>query len=237
VSRIYVPTRGPEDWQRLLADPELHWREGYSAMSLAQSWEAAHGLPAEIAALFRRDGIEPELLLALPEHQVPLPGARRGASQCDVFALIRAGDHTVAAAIEGKVDESFGPLLGDWRRGASPGKQERLAFIADLLGLTLPLPDDVHYQLLHRTAAAVIEARRFKTDEAAMIVHSFSPTKKWFDAFERFVGLFGKQANRGGDIIALSGHPPVNVGWATPHAGVLQTSPPLHGRPPEGEKM
>ncbi|WP_413776936.1 DUF6946 family protein [Mesorhizobium sp. AR07] len=32
----------------------------------------------------------------------------------------------------------------------------------------------LRYQLLHRTSAALLEAKRFKTDEAAMIVHSFS---------------------------------------------------------------
>jgi hypothetical protein len=39
-----------------------------------------------------------------------------------------------------------------------------------------------------------MEARRFKTDGACMIVHSFSPTKKWFAAFERFANLFSVPA-------------------------------------------
>ena len=214
MNRIYIPSTGPGDWQKLLADPELHWREGYSAMSLAECWEAANGLPPEISDLFRQDGIAPELLFAIPEHQVPLPGAKRGASQCDVFALIRAGDRTVAVAIEGKVDEPFGPLLGDWLRGASPGKHKRLAFVADMLGLALPLPDDIHYQLLHRTAAAIVEARRFNADDAAMIVHSFSPTGKWFDAFERFAGLFGIEAELGTRLdIQPRGRKPFSLGW------------------------
>ena len=66
-------------------------------------------------------------------------------------------------------------------------------YLCALLGLgELPHPQ-IRYQLLHRTASAIIEARRFKTDEAAMIVHSFSPSKMWFDDFfslHVFVCLF-----------------------------------------------
>lgn len=53
------------------------------------------------------------------------------------------------------------------------------------------LPPSIHYQLLHRTASALIEAERFKTDAAAMIVHSFSPSRKWFPAFAAFCAMFG----------------------------------------------
>jgi hypothetical protein len=131
------------------------------------------------------------LLLALPEHKVPLPGSSRGDSQSDLFAIIRAADKTFAVTIEGKVDEPFDRPLSEWLADASCGKRKRLAFICDLLGLEPPLPSNIYYQLLQRTAAAVIEARRFKTDAAVMIVHSFSRTRKWYHAFEHFVSLFG----------------------------------------------
>jgi hypothetical protein len=39
--------------------------------------------------------------------------------------------------------------------------------------------DHLYYRLFHRPASAVLEAERFKMDEAAMIVHSFSPESKW----------------------------------------------------------
>ena len=74
MSKILTPTTSPLDWKSLLADPEKHWRWGYSAMSAALTWEAAKGLPAEIAAIF---GPDTELLLAIPEHQVPMPGRGR----------------------------------------------------------------------------------------------------------------------------------------------------------------
>jgi hypothetical protein len=182
-------------------------------------------MPPEIARMFAEHGINPELLLALPEHKVPLPGSGRGESQSDLFVMIRTADRTFAVTIEGKVDETFDKPLGDWLLDASPGKLERIDFICDLLGLRQPVPSDVYYQLLHRTAAAIIEARRFKTDAACMIVHSFSPTRKWYAAFERFAYLFGVSAEPGRLLlIRPDGLPPVYVGWAAGDPRFLATA-------------
>ena len=215
MSKIYIPTAGPEDWKRFLADPTKQWRTGYSAKTLAYCWERSNGLPNEIARMLRANGGNAELLLAIPEHKVPLAGVSRGESQNDVFALARAGDQTFAITVEGKVREPFGEKLGDWLQNASDRKRERLAFICDLLGLTLPLPGDIYYQLLHRTASAVIEARRFKTDAAAMIVHSFSQEKIWFEAFVQFASLFQATAVAN-ELISVrpNSRPPLYIGWA-----------------------
>jgi len=56
VARILVPTQSYEDWRRLLARPDRHWKPGFSAMTLARSWEAAGGFPAEVDAIFRSSG-------------------------------------------------------------------------------------------------------------------------------------------------------------------------------------
>lgn len=191
--RLYVPTVDAQSWQALLADPDKHWRTGYSARTLAHCWEAADGLPPEIAALF---GPDTELLIAIPEHKVSLRDAGRE-SQTDVFALVKSNNRTIAVAVEGKVNESFGPTIKDWYVDPSLGKQQRLAFLCGLIGVKCPPPDHVHYQLFHRTASAVIEAEGFKTDDAAMIVHSFSPDNKWLDAYAAFLGLFGLNGNPG----------------------------------------
>lgn len=74
MSRIYLPSLGPASWQAMLADPTKHWRTGYSARTLAYCWEQATGLPPEIARMFDQPS---ELLLALPEHKVPLVGGQR----------------------------------------------------------------------------------------------------------------------------------------------------------------
>src|SRR5258708_38781126 len=105
MSKFHVPTSGPSSWQALLAEPEKQWRTGYSARTLAYSWEAAKGLPPEIGTLFGNDA---ELLIAVPEHKVPLGDSGRE-SQSDVFAIVKADGRTIAVAVEGKVNESFGP--------------------------------------------------------------------------------------------------------------------------------
>jgi hypothetical protein len=119
MQKIYVPTIGAESWQALLADPEKQWKTGFSARTLAYCWEAkedelVNGLPPKIAALF---GVGAELLIALPEHKVSLGDAGRE-SQTDVFALIKSKNRTIAVAVEGKVNESFGPTIkiGIWTR-------------------------------------------------------------------------------------------------------------------------
>ena len=57
----------------------------------------------------------------------------------------------------------------------------------------------MRYQLLHRTASAVIEAKRFHARSAVMIVQSFieSDTENHYDDYCKFVSLFGRQAVKG----------------------------------------
>ena len=211
MSRILTPTTSPLDWKSLLADPEKHWRWGYSAMSAALTWEAAKGLPAEIAALF---GPDTELLLAIPEHQVPMPGRGR-ASQCDVFALARAAGDTIAIAVEAKVEEPFGPTVGEWLTNASDGKKGRLSALCTLLGCSEP-PPHLRYQLFHRAAAAVIEAARFKTDRSAMVVQSFSPSHAWFNDFEAFACHLGVNVAVGqGSQVILRDGTNLTLAWVT----------------------
>ena len=212
MTMIYVPASGPEDWRKLLADPEKHWRPGYSAQATAQAWQSANGLPTEIAAIL---GPGAELLLAIPEHKVPMPGRGRE-SQCDVFALARAGGRTIAVAVEGKVAEPFGPTIGEWLVAPTELKTFRISSICEMLGIDTPPAPSLRYQLFHRTAAAVIEARRFGTDAAAMVVHSFSPEHLWFDDFAAFCAMFGQPPTRGAPIVVkLPDHRQLILGWAS----------------------
>ena len=214
MSKIYVPSDGAESWKRFLAKPKLHWARGHSARTMAHSWEAADGLPPEIDESLQLVAGPIELLFALPEHKTALPGGRRD-SQSDVFALLRSSAGLIAGTIEGKVDEPFGPTLAEWLDAASPGKVERLAAIRQMLGLPPEIDGAVRYQLLHRTAAAVIEAERFSASAAAMIVHSFSPEARWFDDFARFAGLLGLTATIGvTGLTTLPNGKSLYLGWA-----------------------
>jgi hypothetical protein len=211
--KVLVPAEKPSDWQRLLAQPDKHWKPGRSAWALAHAWQAAGGLPPEI-----RTALEPqfpgvELLLAVPERQVPLPGGERP-SQNDVWALCRTGTGLLSLAVEGKVDEPFGPTVGEWTKGASTGKRERLAFLCRCLGLDDPPPASVRYQLLHRAASAILEAERFTAPHAVMAVHSFDEKDRCFEDFAAFVELLGGRAEIGRLHAVPSGAPStLHVGW------------------------
>ena len=196
--RILAFTSGPADWQTLLADPDKHWRTGFSARTLAHCWEAADGFPPEVSSVLAgaTDPLMADLtpILAVPEFKVPLPGGMR-ASQNDIFVLARSRAGPITIMVEGKVNESFGPTLGDWLKEASSGKKERLAFLLDTLGLGRAPGDDVRYQLLHRAASAVIEGQRYRAAAAVLLVHSFSERRAGWSDYEAFLRLFDVPAS------------------------------------------
>jgi hypothetical protein len=215
-SKIYVPTSGPADWKRLLAQPDRHWRDGFSGKSAAERWEASDGLPTEIANQFLSAGLGPaELLLAIPEWKTPLPGSSLGASQTDILALVRTPSGVFACGVEAKVAESFDKTIDEWLQDASPGKKARLAYLKQLLGLPEATSGLIRYQLLHRTAAALIEAERFGCAGAAMIVHSFSARKEWLEDFQAFSAALGATVSPDAPSLAtVPGGRPLLLGWA-----------------------
>ena len=134
--------------------------------------------------------------MAFPEFQVPLPGGARP-SQNDIFVLAKGNDQLVSIAVEGKVSEPFGNTISEWRKDGSKEKHERLKFLLK----ELELEDNeeinaIRYQLLHRTASALIEAKRFGAPNALMLVHSFSQSKdnECFEDYSRFLDLFNLEA-------------------------------------------
>lgn len=210
-----IPSNGPDDWRQFVAKPDLHWKTGASARTLAHSWEAANGIPPEVAGIMEAAFGSVEFLLAVPEHKTMLPGGTRE-SQSDIFTLIRHPAGLATYTIEGKVEEPFGPTVGEWSVAASPGKTERLSYLCGLLGLD-QCPADVRYQLLHRTAAALIEADRFDAKLAGMIVHSFSPERRWFDEFARFVALLGggEVTHHAPALLTMPSGKRLVLGWAS----------------------
>jgi len=201
--RIMVPTRCVHDWKALLADPEKHWQAGYSAMATACAWETARGIPPEIADMFAHaedSGLRSaRLVFATPEYRVPLKGGPR-ASQNDVFALLASRSWLICLMVEGKAREDFGPTVGQWRRKTSEkGYRIRLQHILENIGLVDSVPDSIRYQLLHRTASAVLEAKRLHAACAIMVVQSFvlSDRENHFQDFARFLALYRRKAEKG----------------------------------------
>lgn len=207
--RIFIPTaNGPSDWQRRLADPQKQWRTGFSAKSLAYCWENSDGFPPEVLSLFSQSETAAfqhlELMAAFPEHQVILPPRRGHPSQNDLFVIAKDGaGQLVTVMIEGKASEPFGETLGRWNPAASRGKTERFAFLKETLGLTGNFSPRLRYQLFHRLASAVIEARRFNAPNAVMVVHSFSQSQMGFADYQNFLGLFGVQTAAPGKLYFL----------------------------------
>ncbi|MGH9426148.1 MAG: DUF6946 family protein [Terriglobia bacterium] len=213
--RIFVPSSGPGDWRCLLADPEKHWARRRSARTLAHCWEDTDGFPPEVQVVLNQHpalaGAVP--LLIFPEWKVPLPGGSTS-SQNDAWVLAKSQDDLISITVEGKVEEPFDRTLAEWKADASPGKAKRLAFLEETLGLTSAIPDTVRYQLVHRTASAVIEAQRFGAKHAVMFVHSFSHNDEWHNDFAGFVALFGRNAEIGQLVSASASRGlPLHFAW------------------------
>ena len=193
MSKYFIPANTPEDWRQLLADPDKQWKTGYSAKSLAYSWQKREDFPHSVKRVFRDSGInlfqDIELLIASPEWKVSLPGGRR-ASQNDIFVLARGSNQLISIMVEGKVRESFGEIVSEWKSDRSKGKQTRLSYLCDLLRLDKEQVDHIRYQLLHRTASALMEAKRFNAQNALMLVHSFSQENDGFQDYCQFLSLF-----------------------------------------------
>lgn len=198
--KFFAPADDPADWQSLLAKPNLHWRTGYSARSIAHSWTEARGFPREVRAIFEDSDVsclhDLEFLIGIPEHEVPLPGGRRP-SQNDVFVLAKGAGGLVSISVEGKVSEPFDAPVDERFAEPTPGKTTRLEFLLNLLELNRHDVGAIGYQLLHRTASAVLEAQRFGSQHAVMLVHSFSQEMMHFDDYATFVGLYGQTAEAG----------------------------------------
>ena len=227
MGRCYIPSGGPDAWQTFLAKPHKHWKTGYSAKTLAHSWEAGDRLPPEVASLIRSvpqyHNEEPELLMAVPEWKVPLPGGRSD-SQNDVMALIGVGRDLMVATVEGKVSESFDETIEKWFANPSEGKKERLQYLCKSLGTAFPPQGHLRYQLFHRAASAVIECKRFRAQTAAMIVHSFSPEKEWFEDYTAFVtALGGSPKPERMSEVQVSDGLTLLLGWACGDATYLKT--------------
>lgn len=230
MKRIFVPTRNGSDWQRLLAKPELHWKSGRSAMTAAACWDdAADRLPRDIAQVLSGSGV-PELkdlrlLLAIPEWEVPLPGGSRP-SFTDVLAVATNRSGLCTIAVEAKAGEDFGPTIAARTLEASAGQESRLAYLQELLGRQFHAA--IRYQLLHRTASAIIVARDFHAETTVMLVHAWNSTPEQRRDFEAFSEAMGAE-ERGPNVraIARSDAPSLFLAWCDGAPEFLRASLPV----------
>jgi len=203
-TKLYMPMKVPTDFQQFLADKEGHWKTRHSAVAIAYSWSEAEGFPKIIERIFKESPIKLfrslEMLFGFPEHKVAV-GGKGGTSHSDLFVLAgglaRGKGQLVSIAVEGKAKEDFGRTVRQWldQNKTVANRKKRLAFLLKTLGLESASVDNIRYQLLHRTASALIEAERFTAPNALMLVHSFSESDVHFDDYKNFVRLFGLNEN------------------------------------------
>jgi hypothetical protein len=205
--------------RRFLADPDIQWARGASALELAISWERAEkterGLPIEIAEALDRDPTlrDARVLIALPEHKAALKGRGR-ASQTDVWVLLRTASGYASMAIEGKAGEPFDVPLAEWLKDASRGKTDRLKYLCEMLGVAGEPSPALRYQLFHRSVSALIEAERFGAASAIMLVQSFRDDPLSWEDYRNFASLLQSEAQRGGLVRAgICKNRPLYLGW------------------------
>jgi hypothetical protein len=132
-----------------------------------------------------------------------------------VLATVPGG--LLSIAVEGKVNESFGPTVAEWEPAATPGRSERWSALWRLLVVDEKCDATARYQLFHRTASALIEARRFRASAAGVVVHSFTPDHASFGDFQQFARLLGGAVRAPGELIALGQREGISLylGWVT----------------------
>lgn len=175
----------PQDARASLVDPIKQWRPKYSAYELASAWLAQDVVPPEVDALLTEAFGAYEIVEGFFEKETKLDELGRP-SQTDLLLLIRAGARLAVVAVEGKAKETFGPRVSESRRNES-----RLAGLCSRLELRPADVRNIRYQLLHRTVAALLEAKRYGARDALMLVHSFDSTNSSLADYRAFADRLG----------------------------------------------
>ena len=160
------------------------WKDYRSAKELAKSWFRMQTAapPEELLSFLRLSFPLADLALceAYPEFVIPLDHFRGEHRNADLVVLGTLGPRRLLITIEAKADEPFGDcLVGEYYdRGRSNPRSNvpaRIAALTRALFGTEPDPRSrvLRYQLLHATAATLIEAKRRHAQVAVFVVHEF----------------------------------------------------------------
>ncbi len=232
IPRLHVPLLEPEDVVRHLGKQEKHWKQGRSAHALAYAWRGQEGFPQAIDLVFKSHPTfqGAKLIDAFLERQTDLGSAGRH-SQTDLLAVVSLDKGLGIVAVEGKAGEPFGKYVREWlegegSKGGDPNESKasnrelRLRRLCETLHLSSEAASPLRYQLLHRAASAIYEAKRYRTDNAVLLIHSFSDDKKGFADFSTFLQTLGFEAPAPGVLAGPIRRDGVSLyaGWAQDEA-------------------
>lgn len=237
----------PEEIIPRLGKRELHWKRGRSAFELSTSWMQAKGFPPSVRAVLDQapEWRDANLLEAIFERETALPGQGRP-SQTDLLGIVALKTTNAILGVEGKVDEPFGQLVGEWLKGEPKEKLEeesaakaqrerskenranRLVGLCTLLEINPRDVDKLYYQLFHRTCATIYEAKRFGYRRAVMLVHSFAERPvlpampACFEDFAAFAHVAGMPISSPGSISnpKVCGDVEVRLAWVSDIPGL-----------------
>lgn len=178
-----------EQWAKMVGNRK--WEPGKSAHELAKSWFDAQDIPAEIRRILKGKFGDVKMQVAFVEYNVYLD-TKKAPSCSDIMVYAKANKKNIVIAVEGKFNEGFKESVGKWLNSKET-RQNRLKFLCEILNLK-KIDDEIckiKYQLLHRTASVILEARKNGCKNAILLVHSFSPENKHFEDFQDFGKIFG----------------------------------------------
>jgi hypothetical protein len=190
------------DWQRLSSN---HRVENRSAYLLDQRWLAKSGsFPAKMRAILEsssglNDALTP--VFAVAEH-IAILDTLTAPSRTDLMVYCKKKRGTAVVGIEAKCDEPFDKRVAWWVRDADSrvdyrdfpvrnSRARRLRFLGDLLGFQVHHDSMLRYQLLHRTVAILLEARRIQASTAVVVIYAFSESKENWADYRAFAEQLG----------------------------------------------
>lgn len=193
-----------------------HFKEGHSAFELTHRWKnVGSRMPEPIYSIFQNSGItdvrDIEILQIYVEYPVFLDSLRTP-SKNDLMIFCKSTiAPKIVVAVEAKCAETFAERVQTWIRAPdSPNsrkqrklfkapvsivgrKEKRLAFLNEVLSVTISPDSHLRYQLLHRTASAILTARQTFANIAVVLIQAFTQSDSNYADFMEFCKFLGIQ--------------------------------------------
>lgn len=181
-----------DDWFKFSPPKKgaLQWKDGRSAKELARAWCAKANSPSPpeeflqlLAPIVSADHLANAV--GWPEHQVPIDDLPGEPPNIDLAIVSNGKQGLTVICIEAKADETFGRYVSEIydaaakriERGEKTGAIERIVYLENQLLLdgnaNLPGREEIRYQLLTGTTAALAMAKLHQAQVAVFVIHEF----------------------------------------------------------------